>query len=214
MSAEQALAALREEAGGCRLCPLWKGARQLVFGEGPAPADLMLVGEQPGDQEDIQGRPFVGPAGHVLDRALAAAGLERSSAYVTNAVKHFKFTSYGRRRIHQKPDRSEIDRCRFWLLREIEIVDPRLIVAMGVTAARGVLGRTITIRRERGRFRPYPPDREVYVTIHPSFVLRIEDETAAEAALREFVEDLRRVRMRLEELGGRPRGSRAQQTLL
>ncbi len=182
---------LRREVRGCTACPLYREATQAVFGEGPAPCRMMLVGEQPGDQEDVQGRPFVGPAGQVLDRALAAAGIDRGTAYVTNAVKHFKFTPRGKRRLHQKPDATEIAACQHWLLAEIEAARPERIVALGATAAQALLGRQVTIGRERGRLRPFPPDRLLLVTVHPSYILRIPDEHAKQAEYSRLVEDLR-----------------------
>jgi DNA polymerase len=185
-----ALAALAEEAAGCRLCPLWKPATQTVFGQGPAGARLMLVGEQPGDQEDLAGLPFVGPAGQVLDRALAEAGIDRSTIYVTNAVKHFKFEPRGKRRIHATPDYSEIEVCRFWLDQERSVIKPALIVLLGGSAARAVLGRTVTISRERGR--PLPlPGGQAFVTVHPSYLLRLPDEASRDREYAAFVSDLR-----------------------
>lgn len=179
------------EAADCRRCPLWANASQTVFGEGPAGAAMVLVGEQPGDQEDIQGRPFVGPAGQVLDRALREAGVQRRTVYVTNAVKHFKFILRGKRRIHQKPDGGEIAACRFWLDIELAEIHPRVTVALGATAARAVLGRVVTIGRERGQPIQLLGQGTVLVTVHPSYLLRLPDE---EAKLREyaaFVADLR-----------------------
>lgn len=183
------LARLAEEAAGCRLCPLWQPATQTVFGEGPPDARLMLVGEQPGDQEDLAGRPFVGPAGQVLDRALAEAGIDRSQVYVTNAVKHFKFEPRGKRRIHATPDRTEIEVCRFWLDQEREAVKPRMTVLLGASAARAVLGRAVTISRERGR--PIETSGgSVFVTVHPSYLLRLPDEEAKHREYAAFVKDL------------------------
>ena len=150
-SGQRRLKLLAGEARDCTRCDLYKNATQTVFGEGPADAHMMLVGEQPGDQEDLAGRPFVGPAGKVLDAALEAAGIERSDVYITNAVKHFKNEPRGKRRIHKKPDTSEIDICRFWLDNEIEIVRPRVVVALGATAARGLMRRALTINANRGR---------------------------------------------------------------
>jgi DNA polymerase len=189
--AEAALADLREQALHCRNCPLFADATQTVFGEGPASAGMMFVGEAPGDQEDRQGRPFVGPAGQLFDRALQEAGIDRGTIYLTNAVKHFKFILRGRRRIHQKPDRSEIEACKLWLFGEIEQVGPRLIVAMGATAAQSLLGRQVTIGRERGRFQHYPPDRHLFVTVHPSFLLRVPDERTQALEYARFVDELR-----------------------
>jgi DNA polymerase len=183
------LAALSEEAAGCRLCPLWQPATQTVFGEGPADAKLMLVGEQPGDMEDLAGRPFVGPAGQVLDRALAEAGIDRAAVYVTNAVKHFKFEPRGKRRIHATPDAGEIEVCRFWLDQERAVIRPALVVLLGGSAARAVLGRAVTISRERGR--PLPLEGgQAFVTVHPSYLLRLPDEASKQREYAAFVRDL------------------------
>lgn len=190
-NADAALAALREEASACHRCPLWKPATQMVFGEGPADAALMLVGEQPGDQEDLQGRPFVGPAGQLLDRALAAAGIDRSRIYITNSVKHFKFTPRGGRRIHQKPDVAEIDACRWWVEQETMIVNPKLTVMLGATAARAILGRQVTIGRERGRALELPGGGTGWITVHPSFLLRIDDARRANEEKHRFLADLK-----------------------
>ena len=185
------LAALRERAQGCRNCHLWANATQTVFGEGPEDARLLFVGEQPGDQEDLKGRPFVGPAGQLFDRALVEAGIDRGTVYVTNAVKHFKFEPRGKRRIHQKPDYKEVLACRPWLEGELAAVQARTVVALGATAAQSLLGRTVTIGKERGRFQPYPPDRHLFVTVHPSFLLRVPDERAQAMEYRRFVDELR-----------------------
>jgi DNA polymerase len=185
------LADLQEQAHACRNCPLWADATQMVFGEGPSTASVMFVGEAPGDQEDRQGRPFVGPAGQLFDRAMQEAGIDRAQVYVTNAVKHFKFLLRGKRRIHQKPDYSEIKACKPWLLGEIDRVAPRLVVALGATAAQSLMGRTVTIGKERGRFQPYPPDRHLFVTVHPSFLLRVPDERAQAMEYRRFIDELR-----------------------
>jgi DNA polymerase len=181
--------ALRKDAADCRACPLWKNATQTVFGEGPADADVMLVGEQPGDQEDRQGHPFVGPAGRVLDEALAAAGIARDRTYVTNAVKHFKWRSRGKRRIHDTPSWSEVAACRHWLQNEAGAVDPKAIVALGATAARAVTGKTVAITRERGQ--PLESDLAplVVATFHPSAVLRAQDRK--DELLAALVDDLR-----------------------
>ena len=184
------LPALAAEAGGCRRCPLWEKATQTVFGEGPADARIMLVGEQPGDQEDLAGRPFVGPAGKLLDQALAAAGMDRRALYVTNAVKHFKFEPRGKRRIHAKPDAGEIDVCRFWLEQERDLVQPALTVLLGASAARAVLGRAVTISRERGRPIAVGGNRQAFVTVHPSYLLRLPDEAAKAREYEAFVRDL------------------------
>lgn len=198
---------LREQAKGCRNCPLWADATQTVFGEGPCPAETMFVGEAPGDQEDRQGRPFVGPAGQLFDRALAEAGVDRGAIYLTNAVKHFKFEPRGRRRIHQKPDRSEIQACKPWLLAEIDLVQPRLIVAMGATAAQSLIGRVVTIGRERGRFQSYPEGRHLFVTVHPSFLLRVPDERAQAIEYRRFVEELATIAAGPPALTAEPAGT-------
>jgi probable DNA metabolism protein len=183
-----------KDALGCRRCPLHEAATQTVFGEGPADAAVMFVGEQPGDQEDTIGRPFVGPAGQMMDRAMEEAGIDRRIVYVTNAVKHFKFTPRGRRRIHQTPDIPEIQACGFWLDVERVHVRPRLLVLMGGSAARAVLGRAVTISRERGRVLTMADGQKVFVTVHPSFLLRIPDTTAKARAYQEFVRDLASIR--------------------
>lgn len=182
---------LKEEAARCTLCPLHGPATQTVFGEGPADARLMLVGEQPGDQEDLAGRPFVGPAGQLLDRALKAAGIDRARTYVTNAVKHFKFEQRGRRRIHATPTAEEIEVCRWWLGHELDLVRPALVVMLGASAARAVMGRAVTIGRERGRPVALAEGRTGWVTVHPSFLLRVDDAARAEVEYARFVADLR-----------------------
>jgi len=186
-----------QEAAECRRCPLWEPATQVVFGEGSPSARVMMVGEQPGDQEDLAGRPFVGPAGQLLDRAMAEAGLDRQTVYVTNAVKHFKFVPRGKRRIHEKPGTGEINACRFWLDRERAEIKPALTVMMGATAARAVLGRAVTISRERGQPMPLPDgvggNTTGFITVHPSYLLRLPDEDAKAREYAAFVEDLRRV---------------------
>jgi uracil-DNA glycosylase family protein len=161
-----------------------------VPGEGPLPAPLMLVGEQPGDQEDLQGRPFVGPAGDILDRGLARAGIDRAAAYLTNAVKHFKFEPRGKRRIHQRPDAGEIEHCRWWLDLERELVSPRLIVALGATALRGLEGPVGAIGELRGRVLPLAGDTSLLVTVHPSYLLRLPDRDRQRQEYRRFVADL------------------------
>lgn len=191
-----ALEAVREEAMACRRCPLWKPATQTVFGEGPVDALMMLVGEQPGDQEDLAGRPFVGPAGQLLDRALTAAGIDRSATYVTNAVKHFKFEPRGKRRIHSKPQAAEIEACHWWIDQERMIVKPRITVALGATAARALLGRVVTIGRTRGEAITLADGGECWVTIHPSYLLRIDDRDRAEQEFDAFVADLKRAASR------------------
>jgi DNA polymerase len=191
MAPGQVLDEMRAEAVGCTACALAGSGRPAVFGEGPGTARLMLVGEQPGDQEDLQGRPFVGPAGQVLDRALAAAGLDRRRLYLTNAVKHFKFEPRGKRRIHQKPDTGEVEKCRFWLLRELSALDPALVVALGATAAQALLGRPVTIGRERGVLRPYDRTRRLLITVHPSYLLRLPDPALQAVEHARFVADLK-----------------------
>lgn len=181
--------AAREEARRCRACDLWRPATQMVFGEGTVHAPLMLVGEQPGDKEDLAGTPFVGPAGRILDRGLAEAGIARDKAYVTNAVKHFKFVRRGKIRLHQKPDSSEIKACSQWLARERAIVQPRLIVALGATAARAVFGKTMVIGRNRGRVLDLGAGAKAVVTVHPSYLLRV-DEADMDREYGLFVADL------------------------
>jgi probable DNA metabolism protein len=188
--------ALSDEATGCRRCPLYKGATQTVFGEGPVDAALMFVGEQPGDQEDLAGKPFVGPAGRLFDRALAEAGVDRGAVYVTNAVKHFKFEQRGKRRIHAKPDAGEIEACRWWIDQERMLIKPRIAVALGATAARSLFGRVMTIGRERGRPLALPDGGEGWITVHPSYLLRLPDKVAAEAEYGKFVDELKAVRAR------------------
>lgn len=190
----QAWEALRAEARACRRCPLYRNATATVFGEGPVDAALMLLGEQPGDQEDVQGRPFVGPAGQVLDRALGEAGIDRARVYITNAVKHFKFELRGRRRIHSKPDAGEIAACRWWIDRERALIRPRIVVALGATAAQSLLGRPVTISRTRGMPVMLDDGSQCHVTVHPSFLLRIDDPGRQEAEYRQFVTDLERAR--------------------
>jgi uracil-DNA glycosylase len=175
----------------CQRCPLYKDATQAVPGEGRRHAHLMLVGEQPGDKEDLAGKPFVGPAGRVLDRALAEAGIVREDVFVTNAVKHFKHEMRGKRRLHKRPNTYEIDRCKIWLEVERAIIKPTAIVALGATAARSVLGRAVTIAKARGRALELADGTAAFVTIHPSWLLRIEAEADKEREYRNFVTDLR-----------------------
>ena len=199
-NAEAALNALREEAMACRRCPLWKPATQTVFGEGPADAALMFVGEQPGDEEDRQGHPFIGPAGQLFNRVLAEAGIDRAATYVTNAVKHFKFEPRGKRRIHSRPGAGEIEACRWWIDQERAIIRPKVTVALGASAAHSLLGRTVTISRSRNAPLALADGAELWITVHPSFLLRIpEVERRAEEYAR-FVADLRRVKERVDEL--------------
>lgn len=185
------LAELARQAASCRRCVLWENATQTVFGDGPFDARLMLVGEQPGDQEDLQGKPFVGPAGAVLRRALEEAGIHPGKAYVTNAVKHFKFVvQRGKRRIHQKPNVIEIEACRYWFERELAAIRPEMVVALGATAARAVFGREMAIQRNRGRIIALGNGPRALITVHPSFLLRLPDEAARAAEYSKFVADL------------------------
>jgi uracil-DNA glycosylase family protein len=181
---------LPEAVNACRRCGLWKTATQGVPGEGKAPSGLMLVGEAPGDSEDLQGHPFVGPAGAMLDRALEEAGMDRKSVYVTNAVKHFKFEPRGKRRLHVKPGAVEIQACNWWLEEELRLVSPKLVIALGATAARALLGRVVTIAQTRGTPLPLNETTSLWVTIHPSFLLRIPDEERRHAEYKRFVEEL------------------------
>lgn len=182
--------AAADEAGGCTRCPLYRGATVTVFGEGPVPAEIMLVGEQPGDREDRAGRPFVGPAGAILDRCITEAGGDREAIYLTNAVKHFKFEQRGKRRIHQTPDRGEVDACGVWLDRELEVVSPRLIVFLGATAAQSRLGRSFRVTKQRGVDLDSGLAEHVVATVHPSSVLRGPEDSRHEARLA-LVDDLR-----------------------
>jgi uracil-DNA glycosylase family protein len=182
---------LREAVEGCRGCPLWRSATQAVFGEGRTRATVMLVGEQPGDQEDIEGRPFVGPAGRVLDEALAEAGIDRGATYVTNAVKHFKFEARGKRRIHAKPTWSEAMACRPWLEAELAVVKPRVLVCLGATAAQSLLGKQFRVTKQRGGWIDSELAELVTATIHPSAILRQRDTDARQAEMARFVDDLR-----------------------
>ena len=190
-NAKAAWEKLRDEAAGCTRCPLYAHATQTVFGEGPVTATMMLVGEQPGDQEDLAGEPFVGPAGRMLDKALDAAGVDRAKTYVTNAVKHFKFERRGKRRLHSKPNAGEISACRWWYEHEAALIAPQVTVAMGATAARSVFGRPMTISRERGRAHDLPEGGIGWVTVHPSFLLRMPDRIRTEEEYARFVEDLK-----------------------
>jgi uracil-DNA glycosylase family protein len=187
------LARLRDAAAGCQACDLWRGGTQTVFGEGKSKAEVMLIGEQPGDREDIEGRPFVGPAGKLLDEALSRAGIDRDNVYITNVVKHFKWRPRGKRRIHQKPNAEEIAACRPWLEGELEAVKPRVIVCLGATAAQALLGRTFRVSRQRGEFVESPLAPLVTATVHPSSILRAEDDESRHAAMEEFVADLTKV---------------------
>ena len=184
---------LREAAAGCKACDLWKTGTQTVFGEGRREAEVMFVGEQPGNDEDLEGRPFVGPAGKLMDKAMEDAGIDRSLAYVTNVVKHFKWEPRGKRRIHQKPNWGEIAACRPWLDAELEVVKPRVIVCLGATAAQALLGRQFRVTKQRGV--PVESDLAptVIATVHPSSILRADTEEARRVAYDEFVADLRKI---------------------
>ncbi|RST78412.1 uracil-DNA glycosylase, partial [Aquibium carbonis] len=188
------LPALRQAATGCRRCELWREATQTVFGEGPEDARIVFVGEQPGDQEDIAGRPFVGPAGKVFDAILGEAGIDRDGVYVTNAVKHFKFEPRGKRRIHAKPNAGEVTACRWWLDRELALARPEIAVALGATAAQALLGKPVAITRLRGQVIERDDGLRVFLTIHPSFILRIPDPAEKEAERGRFLTDMRAVR--------------------
>ena len=190
-AAPGSLAELDAAEAECRRCPLYRPATQVVPGEGAVGAALMLVGEQPGDREDLAGKPFVGPAGQILDRALADAEIDRRRVFVTNAVKHFKYEPRGKRRLHKRPDAHEIERCRWWLDIERDLVRPSAIVALGATAARSLFGRPVTIGKARGKPDTLADGTRVFVTIHPSLVLRLRGEAEKEAEYRRFVEDLK-----------------------
>jgi DNA polymerase len=192
--------ALFEDARGCTRCDLYRPATQTVFGEGPLDAAIMFVGEQPGDQEDLAGRPFVGPAGALFDAALEKAGIDRSSVYVTNAVKHFKFVAKGKRRIHNKPDAGEISACRWWIEHERQLIRPAVTVALGATAARSLLGKTVTIGKVRGSPIELPQGGECWVTVHPSFLLRMPDPERRREERALFVRDLEQIRKRAARL--------------
>jgi uracil-DNA glycosylase family protein len=196
----ESLEEAREAVQTCRRCPLYEYATQAVFGEGPAQAEIMFVGEQPGDQEDLSGRPFVGPAGKVLNVAVETAEIDRRQVYVTNAVKHFKFESRGKKRIHSKPNAGEIKACRFWLDLEREFVKPKVVVALGATAAQSLLGRTATISSMRGDPLQLDDGSWLFVTVHPSYLLRIPDRPMAEKERQRFLDDLCRVKEFSQEL--------------
>jgi uracil-DNA glycosylase family protein len=198
--ARPALRNLREAAAGRRACPLWKTGTQTVFGAGRRSAKLILVGEQPGDREDRDGKPFVGPAGRVLDRALEDAGIDRADAYVTNVVKHFKWIPKGKRRIHQKPNREEITACRPWLEAELEVVKPKAMVCLGATAAQALLGSGFRVTQDRGKLVETDLAPIATGTVHPSSILRIDDEDERRVARDELADDLREVAKRLREL--------------
>jgi len=196
LPARRSLTAMRNAVQGCRGCALFRDATQAVFGAGRAGARIMLVGEQPGDQEDRTGEPFVGPAGRMLDRALAEAGIDRADSYLTNAVKHFKFLRRGERRLHAKPGTTEIVACWAWLREEVNAVAPATIVALGATAARALVGRPVAITKLRGTFVPGVTGRDVLVTVHPSYLLRLPDQSSRTREFRRFVADLEKARSR------------------
>ena len=192
------LPALREAAAGCRACDLYKTGTQTVFGEGAEHAQVMFVGEQPGDREDREGKPFVGPAGRVLDEALEEAGIDRKHVYITNAVKHFKWKPQGKRRLHQKPNAAEINACRPWLDAEIAVVRPHLLVLLGATAAQALLGRDFRVSVQRGQLMERPGLPPMIATVHPSSILRAPDDETREIEMRAFVQDLKRVAQHLQ----------------
>ncbi len=189
--AHRTLVSLREAAAGCRACPLWERGTQTVFGEGLPGSRLILVGEQPGDSEDREGRPFVGPAGRILDRGLEAAGIARDEAYVTNAVKHFKWVPRGKLRLHQKPNAREIGACLPWLDAEIDLIRPEVLVAMGATAAQALLGKQVLVTRDHGRLIPTNLAPRATVTVHPSSILRAQTDEQRRIAMEGFIDDLR-----------------------
>lgn len=192
VGANTTIAALRAEAADCTRCDLYKYATQTVFGEGPEDAKIVMVGEVPGDQEDLQGKPFVGPAGKLLDRAMEEAGIDRSTVYVTNAVKHFKFERRGKKRIHKTPERPEIEACKWWLERELKVLQPELIVALGGTAGRAVYGRAVKVLSERGKISDDERGFRLLLTVHPSMILRIPDEEGKRQAYADLVRDLKK----------------------
>jgi uracil-DNA glycosylase len=199
--AHPTLEKLREAAAGCQACDLWKRGTQTVFGEGSWHAKVMFVGEQPGDQEDLQGRPFVGPAGRVLDKALEMAGIDRNDVYVTNAVKHFKWEPRGKRRIHKKPRQLEIAACRPWLEAEIAVTKPEVVVCLGATAAQSLLGPKFKVTERRGEVIPSTLAPFLVATVHPSSILRAPDEDARQEAMTAFVKDMRAIADVLRERG-------------
>ena len=195
---QKTLPGLKHAAADCRACDLWKDATQTVFGEGQPGARVIMVGEQPGDREDIEGKPFVGPAGRVLDEALAEAGIERTTVYITNTVKHFKWKPQGKRRLHQKPNAAEISACRPWLDSEISVIAPELLVCLGATAAQALLGPAFRVTRQRGEFIQPPGLPLTMATVHPSSILRAPDEESRQLEIQAFIRDLRRAAERLK----------------
>jgi DNA polymerase len=202
-NARAAWEALFKEARGCTRCDLYRNATQTVFGEGPLDARLIFVGEQPGDAEDLEGRPFVGPAGQLLDSMLEEAGVDRSQTYVTNAVKHFKFEPRGKRRIHSKPDAGEIKACNFWLQHELELVRAPVTVALGATAARALLGKAVTVSRLRGSPVPFSNGSECWITVHPSSLLRMPEPERRHAERARFIEEMKQIWARAAKLANR-----------
>jgi DNA polymerase len=196
------LPGVRDIAEGCKACDLYKRGTQTVFGEGPARAEIMLVGEQPGDAEDLAGHPFVGPAGRLLDRALEEVGIDRTLVYVTNVVKHFKWEPRGKRRIHAKPNASEIGSCRPWLETEIALVKPRVLICLGATAAQALLGKTFKVSRQRGELVASALAPIVTATVHPSSILRATDDAARREEMRRFVADLKKAAAALSKSKG------------
>ncbi len=199
------LSSLRRAAQDCRACPLWERGTQTVFGEGPAQAEILLVGEQPGNEEDLSGRPFVGPAGRLLDRALQAAGIDRRTVYVTNAVKHFKWVAQGKRRIHQKPAPGEVRACAPWLEAELRVVRPRAVVCLGATAAQALLGRGFRVTARRGELLATAYAPLAMATVHPSSILRAPDDESRRAELGRFVADLQILKRALDARAAQPR---------
>jgi uracil-DNA glycosylase len=193
---------LRAAVQACKGCPLYRNATQAVFGEGSSNARVVMVGEQPGDKEDLAGKPFVGTAGALLDRALEEAGIDRSDVYITNAVKHFKFEERGKRRIHKKPSSTEIAACRPWLAAELAVIRPEIIVCLGATAAQALIGKQHRVLKDRGRFFEHPMAKSVTATVHPSAILRAPDADRRRADYDAFVKDLKGVRRRLEKVAG------------
>lgn len=181
----------RAAARGCRACPLWRNATQTVFGEGPPKARMVLLGEQPGDKEDLEGHPFVGPAGGILRKAMAEAGLDPAEVYITNAVKHFKFQRRGKRRMHEKPNSGEVSACKPWFQRELDLIKPQVVVALGATAGLSLFGKATAIGKNRGKAIPLAAGGEAFVTVHPSYLLRIPDRESKDQAYRDFVADLK-----------------------
>jgi uracil-DNA glycosylase family protein len=193
------LASLRAAAAGCKACHLWKLGTQTIFGEGSASARVMMVGEQPGDKEDLQGRPFVGPAGAVLDKALAVAAIDRNDIYVTNIVKHFKWEPRGKRRLHKKPNTLEISACRPWLEAEIRVIKPQVVVLLGATAAQGILGNQFRVTKQRGQWLQSKIAPLVMATVHPSSILRALDDDSRHEEMLKFVADLKKVAAQLQQ---------------